>query len=455
MSVFFVALRTLAILVFLNLAEPASYEVPRNGSLTMKYNPFRPGSVVTPGMFAGRGEEIDSIEQALLQTRHGNPQHFIIEGERGIGKSSLCLWVDSIARGNSTYDGTNRLSFISVNVELHESMAYDDIVDTLIIELRREVSSRATLIESCKKAWEFLSRFQAAGIKYDRPQPKPTDNRRLDELTDVIVNVINESAGAVEGIALLIDEADRPPASSNLGQLCKLLTERLARRGCENVCIGLAGLPALLGKLKDSHESSLRIFNIMHLAPLEPHERDWVIEKGIEDANKKNQVQTTIEADAKRAISNLSEGYPHFLQEFAHCSFAKDSDNNISVDDVFDGMFSEHGALNQLGRKYFTDVFIDQIASEDYRRVLIAMSAHMDKWVGRQKIIEQSGVKERTVDNALAALKDRNIILSNARSRGEYRLPTRSFAVWIRVKETTQVGGEIRSLPSPSDAKER
>jgi hypothetical protein len=56
-----------------------------------KYNPFRPGSVISPGMFTGRADEIRSIEQSLFQTKNGNPHHFIIEGERGVGKSSLCL----------------------------------------------------------------------------------------------------------------------------------------------------------------------------------------------------------------------------------------------------------------------------------------------------------------------------------------------------------------------------
>jgi hypothetical protein len=59
-----------------------------------------------------------------------------------------------------------------------------------------------------------------------------------------------------------------------------------------------------------------------------------------------------------------------------------------------------------LGRKYFADIYIDQIGSEDYRRVLIAMADHMDEWVGRQTIISGSGVKESIVNNALSGMRD-------------------------------------------------
>jgi hypothetical protein len=56
-----------------------------------KYNPFRPNSIVTTGMFCGRFDEMKAAEQSLFQTKHENPKHFLISGERGIGKSSLLL----------------------------------------------------------------------------------------------------------------------------------------------------------------------------------------------------------------------------------------------------------------------------------------------------------------------------------------------------------------------------
>jgi len=400
-----------------------------------KLNPFKPGGVITPGMFVGRMEETETVEQSLRQTRDGNPHHFIIEGERGIGKSSLCMWFDWLAKGDIPIENDKRLSFIVASISLHEAMSYDDIVDEILNELRREMSRRAPLLESCKKAWDFLSRFQVSGIKYDRPQPRVTNNRRLEELTDVLVDIIEESAGAIEGVLLLIDEADRPDPDAHLGQLCKLLTEQLAKRRCERVCIGLSGLPDVLSKLKASHPSSLRIFNILSLTPLEFEERMTVIDRGLAEANKKNPIPTKISMDAKRLIANLSEGYPHFLQEFAHCAFATDTNDEIDTLDVLKGTFSEHGALNQLGKKYFADIYALQVGSDDYRKVLITMAGNDNNWIGRQDIISKSGVKPKTVDNALAKLRERNIILNNPEVRGEYRLPTRSFAAWIKVRE--------------------
>jgi hypothetical protein len=48
----------------------------------MKFNPFRPNSIATDDLFQGRMDEMLFIEKSLFQTKNGNPQHFLIEGER-------------------------------------------------------------------------------------------------------------------------------------------------------------------------------------------------------------------------------------------------------------------------------------------------------------------------------------------------------------------------------------
>jgi Cdc6-like AAA superfamily ATPase len=233
-----------------------------------KYNPFRPGSVVSPGMFSGRYEEIKAIKQALFQTKQGNPNHFLIEGERGIGKSSLFLLLDMVARGDIPFEDDKVLNFIVASVELREGMDHDDIVDSIANELRRELSKRQILIEACKVAWEVLSRFQVAGVKFDRSHTNDV-GQRIDDLTNLLANIVQGAGEKIDGILVLIDEADKPGAQARLGELCKLLTERLSRRKCDKVCIGLAGLPGIILRLKESHESSARIFKVLHLDPLE------------------------------------------------------------------------------------------------------------------------------------------------------------------------------------------
>lgn len=72
------------------------------------------------------------------------------------------------------------------------------------------------------------------------------------------------------------------------------------------------------------------------------------------------------------------------------------------------------------------------------------MASHGDDFVSRQDIIKESksfGVSESNVTNALAALRERHIIILDETRRGYYKLPTKSFAAWINA---------IRSVESRS-----
>lgn len=122
----------------------------------------------------------------------------------------------------------------------------------------------------------------------------------------------------------------------------------------------MTGQPGLISKLRMSHESSPRIFRALTLKPLSDSENKEVVLGGLEEANKVNSEQTLIDDDALVLLSQLSEGYPHFLQEFAYKAFESD------------------------------------------------------------------------VNNALQALKTRNIIIPNPFQPGEFKLPTKSFAAWIK-----------------------
>jgi hypothetical protein len=183
----------------------------------------------------------------------------------------------------------------------------------------------------------------------------------------------------------------------------------------------------------------------MRLDQLTNEECKLVVKRGLEVAKEKNKSETYITKEALESISDLSEGYPHFIQQFAYFAFDEDFDSNIDINDVQKGAYKENGALMQLGHKYFSEMYHARIYSDDYRKVLGAMAPHGDSWISRQEIIRAAKavkVSESNVNNALAALRDRNIISQDESRRGFYKLPTKSFAAWINA---------IRSVDGPAD----
>lgn len=399
-----------------------------------KYNPFRPDKTVPPGMFAGRVDEIRYIQGCLRQTKHANPKHFLITGERGIGKSSLILIEQISARGKIAGPNGEHFNFIVLTVKLRKEDGFSDIVMRVSRALKREMEKLDQFKTFIYKSIDALSRIEASGFRIHGQASGQQTDELFNSLVDDFESAISKATTIYDGILLLIDEADAPSAEANLGLFCKLLTEEMALRDTDHVCIGLAGLPNLSAKLRDSHESSLRLFHTLVLQPLEVGERLQVLDLGLEDANKNNEEKVEIDADAADLISEFSEGYPHFLQEFAYCAFEHDEDGRIDTKDFLQSLFSENGAFDQLGRKYFNKPY-NTPASDDYREVLHIMADNLDDWVSRKDLIEASQFKAGTVDNALRALKLKDIIVQDETRPGYYRLPTRSFATWINIQK--------------------
>lgn len=210
----------------------------------MRFNPFQPNNIVAPGIFTGRVDELRMIENCIFQARYSNPQHFLLEGERGIGKSSLVNLVGKMGRGD--FDLTSKLNFLVVSIDVGGVHSQVDLVKKLARELKGELSRAGTLRQRASQVWDFLSKWEILGVRYHRDAaPDPDDAR--EALVDQLVALVDAMQGERDGVLFLIDEADAAPVEAQLGEFLKSVSERLAKRDCANVLFGLAGLPSTIG----------------------------------------------------------------------------------------------------------------------------------------------------------------------------------------------------------------
>jgi hypothetical protein len=347
-----------------------------------RVNPFRPNNAVVPGMFVGRLPQLDALIQALVQTKAGSPKSFMLTGERGIGKTSLLQYFKWAAQGHIQVQQQN-MRFLVVDLDIDSTSTDIGLIRRVELELTRELAKTEPARSFLKTGWQFLQRVEAFGVTI-RESAGGYDSETLhDEFAYSLATTVNrivqaDAASAFgakfDGLILLFDEADNAPKQLRLGAFLKLLTERLHRHGCGHVMIGLAGMPGLRDVLRESHASSLRIFDELPLSTLSSQEVNAVIDRALEEANRINTDQTSIDDDARSALVSLSEGYPHFIQQFGYCAFESDKDGVIDVDDVFRGAFGPLGAMNKIGDRYYRDNFYNKIQKESYRQVLRIMA---------------------------------------------------------------------------------
>lgn len=172
-------------------------------------------------MFCGRYDEFVGTEHALFQTKNGNPHHFLIHGERGIGKSSLLYSLQLVASGYvKPFEDENRFKFIALSLELEPGTTYADLIGKIGAELQRAVAGRQPATEFAKNAWDFLKRWEVMGVKYTDTQRQGNPNDLLDELTftfeDVgrLVGLVDEYRYAVDLGAEALDGFQWPKSST-------------------------------------------------------------------------------------------------------------------------------------------------------------------------------------------------------------------------------------------------
>lgn len=391
-------------------------------------------------MFAGRLEEVQRLEQALLQARAGQPAHFMLTGERGIGKSSLLLYLRYVANGAIAL-GDQKLSFLILDLDVNGETTQLGLVQRVELALQKELGKTEPARNFLKDAWSFLQRVSIMETSISEKRACESAELLLDQFAYTIAEVVertcSENAATMfnakyDGILVLIDEADNCGADLQLGSFLKLFLERLQKRACNRVLIGLAGLPELRTKLHASHPSSLRIFEEMPLERLSDAEVSSVIDMCLARANVDNVEKTSIDNEAKAALIGLAEGYPHFAQQFGYSAFAADQDGKIDSLDVQRSAFGPRGALELIGDRYYRNDFYNKIQKDTYRQVLRIMADDLDAWVTRDKIRSKFKGNDTTLRNALQALRTRHIILSKEGEKGVYRLQHKGFALWIR-----------------------
>jgi hypothetical protein len=291
----------------------------------MKINPFQPNRPIHSAMFVGRSREVDRLEDNLLQTSVGNPGAFLITGERGIGKSSLLLYISVVASG-FVPAGEHELNFLVIHTDLDQTTTQFGLVRKIELGLRKALETDEKSLSRIRKAWEFLQRIEAGGFSLKNEHSNLPIETLIEESAYSLASTVNSItsdrtasdwglAKVYDGVLLLIDEADNASPQLNLGAFLKLLLERVQRSNCHRLAIGLAGLPKISEILIKSHESSLRLFEEIHLGPLTREETRRVLDIGLKEANQKNSTAVSMDSEAQSLLTHLAEGFPHFIQQ--------------------------------------------------------------------------------------------------------------------------------------------
>jgi len=174
--------------------------------MPQKNNPFKPTQPVYSGMFAGRVDEIRRIETILFETKDCNPTNLLIVGERGIGKTSLLLFLRYLAIGEIPFN-EGRFNFLPILVSLDKKTSIGELAKKMRTTLERQLRDSQDAIQYLKDIWGFIQRLEIGAVKIGVKPAETSGAEIFENFTYSIVDTvkaITSSEGATHKLGLFI-----------------------------------------------------------------------------------------------------------------------------------------------------------------------------------------------------------------------------------------------------------
>lgn len=408
----------------------------------IKVNPFRPGSPVPPGVFAGRIAELTQIVRAVIQTQSGQPQNILITGERGIGKTSIAHFTKALVEGQIEWPfdpSLNVAKMTSAYIAVQKNTEPVVVVSEVIRELEHQLSTFKWAREALDSFTKTFSEITVAGTGFKLRNKSEVTAHTIYSEAQRSIRVLCEkytntaSSDKPSWICITIDELDRMNSFEGFSSFWKTLMERLAADQASRLMLVFVGMPEVQDFLADDHPSLLRIFSPIYLDKMPEAEAQSLIKVTL----KKGVPQKTMSEEAIRKVLFYSENFPHLIHELGYSAFEVSEGDQVTEQDVENGLHGTStygGSIERLGSLFFDKMYNEVRKSEGYKEILgilADLSGPDHKWVTRQEILNRFSKGKTSLDGSLNVLVKKEVIIRNPDQVGEYKLVSKMFQAYV------------------------
>ncbi len=373
-------------------------------------SPFYPGQPVPTELFTGRQKEIDRIERALIQTKHGKMQVLFISGEYGIGKSSLANYSKFIAERN--------YNLLGIHVFLGNSNSIEALVQKTVETVLREQIYNEKILEKIKN---FLSKYIGKqelfgfSINFEALKNDIFDISRgfLPFLMNLYDRLREDN---INGLLLIFDEINGITKNPEFAHFIKtIVDENSTSSNPLPLTLILCGTEERRKELVERHQPIERIFDIIDIKSMNETEMKEFFMKAF------NSVDIKINEDALNLICNYSSGLPKIMHIIGDNIFWIDKDKIVDLNDAKKGIIL---AAEEIGRRFVDVQVLKAIHSKDYNSILNKIVQKPKKSFSKKEIEENLSNKEKEkLHNFLQRMKKLNAIRSLDRGNYEFINP--------------------------------
>lgn len=400
--------------------------------MSKDYSPFTPGRPVPAEQFVGRASEIDRLRRAAATAvDSGRVQVAFLEGERGIGKSSLASLIQTIAGHNQR--------MLSIHAFLGGVSSLE--------EMARRVFDRL-LQESAGQPWhervktffgDHIKQVGLFGVSMTFAAPQRDLTQLVHHFAPALRNLLAALNEQHRGLLLVLDDINGLAESAAFANWLKsFVDESATARDPLPLCILLVGLQERRYSLAALQPSLVRVLDPVEIRPWPASETREFFDNAFSKAG------STVEREALDILVSFTGGLPVLAHEIGDAVFQADIDGKVDDADARDGVFA---AADIVGRKHLEPRVFQAIRSDRYRSILQTPAAPLEFRFKRSDLLPRLGADEaRVFDSFLRRMKELGVIQADPEGgRGGYRFDNRIHHLYICMEMRAAAGRRGRA----------
>lgn len=383
-------------------------------------SPFYPGQPVPGELFVGRLKQIQHIlERGVKQVEAGKPVAMYVQGEYGIGKSSIAGFVQWLAeRDDRLHSIYAPLGAVGTLDEVGASVLEATLRSGALNPTRSE-KVHAWLAKYVGEQSLFGVTIHAEALKKDAPT---IASGMLPFLREV-VNRLKDTG--VKGVFLVLDEINGITTNPRFAHFIKGIVDTNAMsREPLPLLLMLCGVEERRREMIRHHQPIDRIFDVIEIEPMSAEEMNEFFHKAFES------VQMQVAPDAMALMTEYSAGFPKIMHLVGDAAFWIDQDGLVTKDDALTAVIM---AADEVGKKYVDQQVYRALRSTDYHSILVKIAKMGPDSMSFEKADVVSGLtdtEKKKFNNFLQKMK-RLKVLRSGDVQGEYIFNVRMVRLYI------------------------
>jgi len=383
-------------------------------------SPFSPGQPVPVELFVGRAEQVNHIMQrGVGQVALGKSSYVYLQGEYGIGKSSLAAFLQSSAEFESGLHGIYCALGPAENLNDVGSALIKAVIQSGAFNPRRSEIVRKWLSKYIGDQSIFGVTFHAGALEADAPSIAEGTLPFLQQTFERLKET------GIKGLFLILDEINGIARNPKFAHFIKDIVDTNAvSRNPLPLFLMLCGVEERRMEMIQNYEPIARIFDVVDIPAMSGSEMEEFFSKAFAS------VQYKVNKGALEFMSEYSAGFPKVMHEVGDAAFWTDTDGII---DHADAMSAVMGAAEQVGKKYVDQQVVSALRSSDYKSILkkIAVEGPDVMAFKKQDIVKGlTEVQKKKFSNFLQKMKQLKVLRSGE-VNGEYVFINRMVRLYL------------------------